>query len=46
MEVYKMEPHNMEGKICGKTYCVKCGLVSLNNQISKRMVFEIRLQLK
>lgn len=32
---YKLEPHNHSGKICGKTYCTKCGLVYLNNEFSR-----------
>ena len=35
MQDYKFEPHNMKGKLCGKTYCLKCGLVALNNKISE-----------
>jgi hypothetical protein len=32
---YRMEPHNMSGRVNNKPYCVKCGLVSLNNGFSR-----------
>lgn len=34
-EVYKYEPHNFNGTIAGKKYCLKCGLVALNNSFTK-----------
>lgn len=33
-ESYKYEPHNFSGRVGGKQYCVKCGLVALNNPFS------------
>lgn len=32
---YKMEPHSPKGLIVGKAYCVKCGLVYLNNDFTR-----------
>jgi hypothetical protein len=34
-EKYKFIPHNLKGRVCGKHYCVKCGLVALNNHFSR-----------
>jgi len=34
-EKYKYEPHNFSRTVGGKSYCVKCGLVALNNQFSQ-----------
>lgn len=34
-EKYTYEPHNFSGKVTGKSYCVKCGLIALNNDFSR-----------
>ena len=34
-EKYKFMPHNFKGKVVGKHYCLKCGLVALNNDFSQ-----------
>lgn len=42
-ETYKVVPHNMKGRVGGrgkkmeggKPYCLKCGLVALNNEYSQ-----------
>lgn len=34
-EKYKYEGHNFSRSVCGKPYCVKCGLVALNNDFSR-----------
>lgn len=34
-EPYKFEPHNPKGKIVGKDYCVKCGLLYLRNEFTQ-----------
>lgn len=34
-ESYKMVPHNFGGKVVGKSYCLKCGLIALNNPLSR-----------
>lgn len=34
-EPYKYEPHSFKGKVCGKQYCVKCGLLSINNDFTR-----------
>ena len=33
-EKYEFEPHSFKGRVCGKAYCVKCGLVDLNNDFT------------
>lgn len=35
MPAYTMEPHNATGSIVGKKYCVKCGLIYLNNAFTQ-----------
>lgn len=35
VERYKFESHNFSGRICGKPYCVRCGLIALNNPFSQ-----------
>jgi hypothetical protein len=35
MSDYKFQPHNMTGKVAGKSYCVRCGLVALNNEFTR-----------
>jgi hypothetical protein len=34
-EKYKFVPHHFKGRVCGKQYCTKCGLVALNNPFSQ-----------
>lgn len=33
-EAYKFVPHSFTRKAAGKQYCVKCGLVALNNEFT------------
>ena len=33
-EPYKYEPHSFTGRVVGRQYCVRCGLVALNNQFT------------
>jgi hypothetical protein len=34
-EKYKLEPHNFSGTICGKPYCVRCGLIAMRNEFTQ-----------
>lgn len=34
-ESYKMEGHSFGGRAGGKPYCIKCGLMALNNAFSR-----------
>ena len=34
-EKYKMEPHSFQGRVGGKAYCTRCGLISLNNEFTR-----------
>ncbi|AHX01079.1 hypothetical protein M316_0014 [Nitrincola phage 1M3-16] len=34
-EAYKMEHHQFNGRVGGKAYCTRCGLVSLNNSFTR-----------
>lgn len=33
--VYKYEAHRFQGIICGKAYCIDCGLVYLGNRFTE-----------
>jgi hypothetical protein len=35
MTAFKKENHRFDGKIAGKTYCTKCGLIFLNNKFTE-----------
>ena len=28
--------HRLAGRICGYKYCVRCGLIALNNQVTRK----------
>lgn len=32
---WRHEPHSMKGKICSWAYCLHCGLVALNNDLTR-----------
>ena len=37
----KFVPHNFKGRICGKAYCVQCGLIWLNNDATRKAVKQL-----
>lgn len=34
-ESFSLVPHKFEGRIAGKSYCISCGLLNLNNDFSR-----------